>query len=79
MGLGVNIAGECLVIHGLIREKGIKYYLPIAKAKVPFNMESINEIEEFVHALLTLWNIVLLTVFRQDPESLNINKAGSGG
>ncbi|CAG8687522.1 21945_t:CDS:10, partial [Gigaspora rosea] len=68
MGLGVNIAGECLVIHGLIREKGIKYYLPIAKAKVPFNMESINEIEEFVHALLTLWNIVLLTVFRQDPE-----------
>ncbi|CAG8843187.1 22788_t:CDS:2, partial [Racocetra persica] len=54
MGLGVNIASECLVIHGLIRENRIKYYLPIAKAKVPLSMKSVNEIEEFVHALLTL-------------------------
>ncbi|CAG8837142.1 29908_t:CDS:2, partial [Gigaspora margarita] len=62
MGLGVNIAGECLVIHGLIRENGIKYYLPIAKAKVPLSMESVNEIEEFVHALLTLRNGVIVNL-----------------
>ncbi|CAJ0831785.1 5652_t:CDS:2 [Entrophospora sp. SA101] len=54
MGFGVNVAGEYLVIHGLAREGGVKYYLPVSKAKIPLNMESVEEVEEFIHALLTL-------------------------
>nr|CAG8610088.1 15868_t:CDS:2 [Entrophospora candida] len=54
MGFGVNVAGEYLVIHGLAREGGVKYYLPVSKVKIPLNMESVEEVEEFIHALLTL-------------------------
>ena len=54
IGFGVNIAGEYIEIHGLIREKGVKYYLPVSRAKIPFRKESAEEVEEFIHALLTL-------------------------
>ncbi|CAG8647918.1 10415_t:CDS:2 [Gigaspora rosea] len=54
IGFGVNIAGKYIEIHGLIRENGIKYYLPISRAKIPFEDESVDEVEEFVHALLIL-------------------------
>ncbi|CAG8716157.1 9225_t:CDS:2, partial [Racocetra persica] len=58
IGFGVNIAGKYLEIHGLIKESGIKYYLPVVKAKIPLDNESFEEVEEFVHALLILRNIV---------------------
>ena len=48
------IAGKYLEIHGLIMEKEIKYHLPVVKAKIPLGKESVEEIEEFVHALLVL-------------------------
>ena len=54
IGFGVNIAGEYIEIHGLIREKDVKYYLPVFRAKIPFRKESAEEVEEFIHALLTL-------------------------
>ena len=54
IGFGVNIAGEYIEIHGLIREKGVKYYLLVSRAKIPFRKESAEEVEEFIHALLTL-------------------------
>ena len=34
IGFGINIAGKYLEIHGLIKEKGIKYHLPVIKAKI---------------------------------------------
>ncbi|CAG8708985.1 12526_t:CDS:2, partial [Dentiscutata heterogama] len=54
IAFGVNIAGNKFILHGLVQEKGIKYYLPIAKAKIPFCDESLEEVEEFVHTLLIL-------------------------
>lgn len=54
IGFGVNIAGKYLEIHGLIMEKEVKYHLPVIKAKIPLDKESVEEIEEFVHALLVL-------------------------
>ena len=54
IGFRINIAGKYLEIHGLIMEKEIKYYLPVVKAKIPLGKESVEEIEEFVHALLVL-------------------------
>ena len=54
IGFGINIAGKYLEIHGLIKEKGIKYHLPVVKAKIPLGKESVEKIEEFVHALLVL-------------------------
>ncbi|CAG8684626.1 1656_t:CDS:2, partial [Dentiscutata heterogama] len=52
---GINITDDhCVVIHGLSREKGIKFYFPIIKAKIPFHNETVDEVEEFVHALLIL-------------------------
>ncbi|CAG8661051.1 7254_t:CDS:2, partial [Paraglomus brasilianum] len=38
------------------KEKGMKYHLhlPVVKAKIPLGKESVEEVEEFVHALLTL-------------------------
>ncbi|CAJ0746268.1 8432_t:CDS:2, partial [Entrophospora sp. SA101] len=62
MGFGVNVAGEYLVIHGLAREGGVKYYLPVSKAKIPLNMESVEEVEEFIHALLTLRNGIIVNL-----------------
>ena len=53
IGFGVNIAGKCVEIHGLIKEEG-KYHLPVVKAKIPLGKESVEEVEEFVPALLTL-------------------------
>ena len=49
-----GLYGKYLEIHGLIMEKEIKYYLPVVKAKIPLGKESVEEIEEFVHALLVL-------------------------
>ena len=54
IGFDINIAGKYLEIHGLIKEKGIKYHLSVVKAKIPLDKESVEEIEEFVHALLVL-------------------------
>ena len=54
IGFSVNIAGEYIEVYGLIREKNIKFYLPISRAKIPFDKESVEEVEEFIHALLTL-------------------------
>ena len=41
-------------MYGLLREKGIKFYLPIIKAKIPLHNETVDKVEEFVHALLIL-------------------------
>ena len=60
IGFSINIAGKYLEIHGLIKEKGIKYHLPVVKAKIPLNKESVEEIEEFIYALLVLWVSVFL-------------------
>ncbi|CAG8748008.1 10472_t:CDS:2, partial [Dentiscutata heterogama] len=62
IGFGVNIAGKYLEIHGLIKESGIKYYLPVVKAKIPLDNESFEEVEEFVHALLILRNGVIVNL-----------------
>jgi hypothetical protein len=35
-GFGVNIAGEYIEIHGLVREKGIRYYFLVLRAKYSF-------------------------------------------
>ena len=43
-----------MVIHGLLRENGIKLYLPIIKAKISLNNKQLDDIENFVHALLIL-------------------------
>ncbi|CAG8804220.1 33567_t:CDS:2, partial [Racocetra persica] len=42
------------ILHGLVQEKSIKYYLPISKAKIHFCDKSLEEVEGFVHILLTL-------------------------
>jgi len=54
IGFGVNIAGKCIEVHGLIKEKGVKYHLPVVKAKIPLDKETFEEVEGFVHALLVL-------------------------
>ena len=54
IGFSINIAGKYLKIHGLIKKKWIKYYLPVIKAKILFGKESVEKVEEFVHALLVL-------------------------
>ncbi|CAG8477412.1 8167_t:CDS:2 [Acaulospora morrowiae] len=60
---GINITDDhCIVIHGFLREKGIKFYLPIIKAKIPFHNETVDEVEEFVHALLILRNGILVNL-----------------
>lgn len=33
--------GENIIVHRLIRENGVKYYLPIAEAKIPLGSESV--------------------------------------
>ncbi|CAG8687196.1 3763_t:CDS:2, partial [Racocetra persica] len=43
--LGINIINL---------RKRVKYYLPIAKAKIPLGSESVEEVEEFVHVLMTI-------------------------
>ncbi|GBB84448.1 hypothetical protein RclHR1_11000004 [Rhizophagus clarus] len=59
---GVNIAGECIEIYGLVCEKGVKYYFPASRAKIPFRKESAEEIEGFIHALLTLQNVIIVNI-----------------
>jgi len=54
IGFSVNTTDEYIEVYGLIREKNIKFYLPISRAKIPFDKESVEEVEEFIHALLTL-------------------------
>ncbi|CAG8633322.1 6644_t:CDS:2, partial [Paraglomus occultum] len=49
-----KVGSKYIEIHGLIKEKGVKYHLPVVKAKIPLRDESVEEVEEFVHALLTL-------------------------
>ncbi|CAG8843762.1 31575_t:CDS:2, partial [Gigaspora margarita] len=52
---GINITDEhFIVIHGMMRENCIKFYLPIIKAKIPFHNAPLDEVEDFVHALLVL-------------------------
>ncbi|RIB07780.1 hypothetical protein C2G38_2112804 [Gigaspora rosea] len=63
IGFAVNIAGKYLKIHGLIKEKGVKYYLPIIKAKIPLDEETTEEVEEFVHALLVLRNGLIVNLW----------------
>ncbi|CAG8612566.1 8300_t:CDS:2, partial [Racocetra persica] len=55
ISFGINIAGDRLVLHGLLYEKGVKYYLLVASVKIPFRDESVEEVEEFVYTLMTLW------------------------
>lgn len=62
IGFGVNIASKYLEIYGLIMEKEVKYHLPVIKAKIPLDKESVEEIEEFVHALLVLQNGVIVNL-----------------
>ena len=50
----INIAGKYLEIYGLIKEKGIKYHFSVIKAKISLGKESVEEVKEFVHALLVL-------------------------
>ncbi|CAJ0642883.1 4554_t:CDS:2 [Entrophospora sp. SA101] len=51
-----------IVINGFLRENGIKFYLPIAKAKIPFHNASLEEVEDFVHALLVLRNGIMVNI-----------------
>ncbi|CAG8755579.1 15406_t:CDS:2, partial [Racocetra persica] len=62
IAFGVNIAGEYIVIHGLVWEKDVRYYLPIARAKIPFNNESTEEVEEFIHSLMVLRNGLIVNL-----------------
>ncbi|CAJ0893211.1 5819_t:CDS:2 [Entrophospora sp. SA101] len=60
---GINITDEhFIVINGFLRENGIKFYLPIAKAKIPFHNASLEEVEDFVHALLVLRNGIMVNI-----------------
>nr|CAG8650655.1 9225_t:CDS:2 [Entrophospora candida] len=62
---GINITDEhFIVINGFLRENGIKFYLPIAKAKIPFHNASLEEVEDFVHALLVLRNGIMVNIHR---------------
>jgi len=54
IGFSINIASKYLEIHGLIKKKRIKYYLPVIKAKIPLGKESVEEVKEFIHILLVL-------------------------
>ena len=56
---GVNIASDEIIVHGLIHNKGVKYYIPITKAKIPLRTESVKEVEDFVHVLMTIWGVFL--------------------
>jgi hypothetical protein len=60
-------------------EKEIKYYLPVVKAKIPLGKESVEEIEEFVHALLVLRvSVFLVSKYIQPPLSTaNLNIANN--
>ncbi len=60
IGFGINIAGKYLEIHDLIKEKEIKYHLSVIKAKILLDKESVEEVEEFIHALLVLQVSVFL-------------------
>ncbi|CAJ0644342.1 5009_t:CDS:2 [Entrophospora sp. SA101] len=62
IAFGINIAGDRLILHGLVHETGVKYYLPITEAKIPFRDESVEEIEEFVHILMTLRNGIIVNL-----------------
>ncbi|KAG9295322.1 hypothetical protein G9A89_021253 [Geosiphon pyriformis] len=60
---GINITDDhCVDVYGLLREKGIKFYLPIIKAKIPLHNETVDKVEEFVHALLILRNGLLVNL-----------------
>ena len=59
ISFGVNIAGDEIIIHGLIHNKGVKYYIPITKAKILLRTESVKEVEDFVHVLMTIWGVFL--------------------
>jgi len=54
IGFGVNIAGKYIEIHGLIKKKEVKYHFLVIKVKILLDKESVEEVEEFVHTLLTL-------------------------
>lgn len=54
IGFGINIAGKYIKINGLIRKNGIKYYVPISRAKIPLNNKTVDEVEQIIHTLLIL-------------------------
>ncbi|EXX55541.1 uncharacterized protein OCT59_005904 [Rhizophagus irregularis] len=56
IGFGVNIAGECIEIYGLVHEKGVKYYFPVSRAKIPFRKESAQEVQ-IVGTIYYFYNI----------------------
>ncbi|CAG8446629.1 10665_t:CDS:2 [Funneliformis mosseae] len=58
----VNITGKCIEIHGLKKEKGVKYHLPVVKSKIPLGKETVDEVEEFVHSLLVLQNGLIVNL-----------------
>ncbi|CAJ0843505.1 1964_t:CDS:2, partial [Entrophospora sp. SA101] len=51
---GINVAGNTLIINGLTREKGARFNFPVSETTIPLLNESVQEVEDFVHALLTL-------------------------
>ncbi|CAJ0634921.1 4577_t:CDS:2 [Entrophospora sp. SA101] len=46
--------GNTLIINGLTREKGARFNFPVSETTIPLLNESVQEVEDFVHALLTL-------------------------
>ncbi|CAJ0767363.1 3188_t:CDS:2, partial [Entrophospora sp. SA101] len=50
----INVAGNTLIINGLTREKGARFNFPVSETTIPLLNESVQEVEDFVHALLTL-------------------------
>ncbi|CAG8660405.1 10147_t:CDS:10 [Cetraspora pellucida] len=59
---GINIASGFLIIHGLARENGTRFYLPIVKTKIPFYNEPVEDVENFIHALLVLRNGIIVNL-----------------
>nr|CAG8625580.1 10670_t:CDS:2 [Entrophospora candida] len=68
IGFSVNVAGKYLEIHGLIKGKEVKYHLPVVKAKIPLGKETVEEVEEFVHALLVLRHH--LSYYDESPRNI---------
>ncbi|CAJ0846405.1 1161_t:CDS:2, partial [Entrophospora sp. SA101] len=58
----INVAGNTLIINGLTSEKGARFNFPISETMIPLFNESVQEVEDFVHALLTLRNGVIVNL-----------------
>ena len=61
-------------IFGLIHEKEVNHYLPVARAKIPLSVETVDEVEEFIHALLILRVNIIIFFIKCKTNSLLIGK-----